>query len=92
MKKQSERPLAVNKVGPFVPSADGLTGKCALMTEAQLAKLLHVSKRKLESDRHRGSGVPFVKFGRRVLYRITDVEAYLKSRIFVSTAQARREE
>ena len=60
------------------------------LTAAQLAKLLGVSERKLEHDRHHGVGIPFAKFGRRVLYRREDVLAHLTANVFSSTAEAKR--
>ena len=61
-----------------------------VLTTKQLAKLIGVSVRKLERDRQDGTGVPYIKFGRRVLYRGADVEAHLKAQRFTSTAEARR--
>ena len=61
-----------------------------LLSTRQLAKLLGVSPRKLERDRQDGTGVPFVKIGRRSLYRHVDVEAFLEALRFTSTAEARR--
>ena len=62
-----------------------------VLTTKQLAKLIGVSVRKLERDRQDGTGVPYVKFGkRRVVYRGADVEAYLNAQRFTSTAEARR--
>ena len=61
-----------------------------LLTSTELARLLSVSVRKLERDRQEGTGVPYIKFGRRVLYRGADVEGYLEAQRFTSTAEARR--
>lgn len=60
------------------------------MREGEVADLLRVSPRKLERDRHRGVGIPFLKIGRRVLYRQQDVMTYAATHVFVSTADARR--
>lgn len=60
-----------------------------LLTTAQLAQLLGVSQRKLERDRQDGTGAPFIKIGRRVLYRRSDVEAHLEARLFCCTAEAK---
>ena len=61
-----------------------------LLTQAYLAEVLFVSERKLERDRHEGTGIPFVKIGRRVLYRREDVLMYLEANRFTSTAEAKR--
>ena len=81
--------------GPYTPltEPDGnvALGKIpVLLTPGQLATLLGVSERKLEHDRHRGTGIPFVKYGRRVVYRGLDVHAYLAANVFSSTAEAKR--
>ena len=59
-------------------------------TPAQLAQLLGVSLRKLERDRQQGIGIAFSKFGRRILYRRSDVQAYLAGHSYSSTAEAKR--
>ena len=59
-------------------------------TPAQLAQLLGVSVRKLERDRQHGIGIAFSKFGRRILYRRSDVQAYLARHSYSSTAEAKR--
>ena len=33
-------------------------------------------------------GLPFVKFGHRVMYRPTDVEAFINARLMASTSKA----
>jgi hypothetical protein len=43
----------------------------------QVAELLHTSEAGLAQMRYRGVGPRFVKIGRRVLYRWSDVYAYL---------------
>jgi hypothetical protein len=62
----------------------------SVLTTKQLASLIGVSVRKLERDRQDGTGVPYIKFGRRVFYRGADVETFLQSNSFTSTAEARR--
>lgn len=53
----------------------------------QAAHMLGCSTYKLEKDRVTGNGIPFIKVGRIVRYRLSDIEAYLVSRRFTSTAQ-----
>lgn len=61
----------------------------ALLSTKQLAELLGVSYRKLESDRLSGTCIPFLKIGRRVLYRRDDVAKFLEANRFSSTAEFR---
>jgi Helix-turn-helix domain len=76
------------RVGAMWPTThDGLP---LALTQAQLAKLLNISERKLERDRHTGLGPRFCKIGRRILYRREDVLAYLEAHCFASTAEAKR--
>ena len=49
----------------------------AMATPAQVAEYLHTSVASLSQDRYHRTGVPYVKHGRRVLYRWSDVLAYV---------------
>lgn len=51
------------------------------------AKWLCLSPRTLERYRLTGEGPKFVKFGRRVAYRLIDLEEYVKAHIFDSTSE-----
>lgn len=46
-------------------------------TPPAVAKFLHISEASLAQDRYRGTGPKFIKHGRRVLYRWSDVYTYL---------------
>jgi hypothetical protein len=48
-----------------------------LLTPAQLAEILHATETGLAQQRFRGTVPKFVKRGSRVLYRWSDVSAYL---------------
>lgn len=50
-----------------------------LATPPEVAEFLHTTEGALAQDRHAGKGVPYIKYGRRVLYRWADVAAYLES-------------
>ncbi len=52
-----------------------------LLTTSEVLALLRVSRRYLERKRN-ARELPFVKIGRRVLYRPADVEAFVASRSF----------
>lgn len=54
-----------------------------LLTDAQLAKLLHVDGRTTLRWRTEGGGPPFIRVGaRRVLYARTAVDEWLAARTF----------
>lgn len=48
-------------------------------TPDEIAKALRTTVSQLSQMRHRDTGPPFVKFGRRVLYRWSDVNEYLET-------------
>ena len=52
----------------------------ALLTTAETAAILGIGKSTLDQDRLFGRlGLPFVRLGRSIRYRRTDVEAYLQN-------------
>ena len=58
----------------------------ALDTEAA-ARYIGLAASTLEKQRCAGGGVPFVKLGRAVRYRVADLDAYLASRVINSTSE-----
>lgn len=56
-------------------------------TQSEIAEYLKISTKTLEAMRQKGNGPRFHKFGRRVLYKLADVEAYLTGRSFQSTSE-----
>lgn len=54
----------------------------------EAANHLNVKKSSLEAWAVRGGGPPFVKFGRAVRYRLSDLEAWANSQTRTSTSQA----
>jgi excisionase family DNA binding protein len=52
-----------------------------ILTQAQAADYLGVSEKKLERDRWCEKRIPYVKMGRNVRYRATDLAAYIESNI-----------
>lgn len=50
-----------------------------LLDEARLSAMLGVSRSTLQSWRYSGRGPRFIKLGRLIRYRNTDVEAYLRA-------------
>ncbi|WP_445161425.1 helix-turn-helix transcriptional regulator [Mycobacterium sp. Dal123C01] len=49
----------------------------ALATPAEVAKYLHTTPASLAQDRYKGTGPKFIKRGRRVLYRWSDILEWL---------------
>lgn len=58
-----------------------------LLTQLEAATLLHLSERTLERLRVSGAGPKFVRLGRSIRYRPTDIEAYIASRVVSSTSE-----
>jgi predicted DNA-binding transcriptional regulator AlpA len=58
-----------------------------LLTPKETAQFLRVSESWLAKARMHGDGPPFVKFGRAVRYRETDLVRWLKSRARLSTSE-----
>jgi hypothetical protein len=50
-----------------------------MLDEKQTAGALKVSVALLRKNRVKGIGCPYVKIGRRVVYRVQDLNAYLAS-------------
>lgn len=48
----------------------------AIFDESFLAKRWKVTEKKLQADRWKGVGVPYLKIGRLVRYRLSDIRAY----------------
>ncbi len=58
------------------------------LTEDEAAQFLRLSPRTLQRHRLDGTGSRFVRAGRRVLYRVSDLEAWLSANTFLSTSEA----
>ncbi|MET3900670.1 hypothetical protein ABIB57_004636 [Devosia sp. UYZn731] len=56
------------------------------ITEHELATRQRRSVKTLQADRLKGGGVPFVKFGRAVRYRMSDVLAWEAASVRRSTS------
>mgnify|MGYP004528870401 CR=1 FL=1 len=59
------------------------------LTETQLAERQQRSIKTIQADRLRGGGIPYVKFGRAVRYRMKDVEAWEDAHLVCSTSEVR---
>ncbi len=54
-----------------------------LLTEREVERLTKVSAAALKQARHRGTGLPYTRIGRRIRYRSDDVLAYLSANTVV---------
>ncbi|MHA7271606.1 helix-turn-helix transcriptional regulator [Arthrobacter sp. HLT1-20] len=59
-----------------------------LLKPEEAAGLLRTTKATLAGLRHTGGGPRYVKFGRAVLYRRSDIETYLNENLFSRTDTA----
>ena len=57
------------------------------LTQREAAALLRLSERTLERYRLTGTGPTFVKLGRRVVYRATDLTAFAAAHTYRSTSE-----
>ena len=57
------------------------------LNEKQLEKLTGRSIKSLQRDRLKGEGIPYIKFGAKVLYDMQDIEAWMNSRKYQSTSE-----
>ena len=55
------------------------------LNQKQLAERWNISPHTLERWRWRGEGLPFLKIGGRVVYRLVDVEAFESARLRTRT-------
>lgn len=79
MKKQKE--WVVKDKGKVQDSTASLLRYPNLLTEQMLATRWHCSSSRLQYWRSHGKGLPYLKFGGRVLYRIEDVLAFEKDNL-----------
>ena len=79
MKKQKE--WVVQEKGKVPDTAAAILRYPNLLTEQMLAARWHCSSSRLQYWRSHGKGLPYLKFGGRVLYRIEDVLAFEKDNL-----------
>lgn len=58
------------------------------LTTKQAAEFLQVKETTLEQWRWNGKGPRFIKLGRCVRYRRTDIETFVEGRTYTSTTEA----
>ena len=49
-----------------------------LLTEDEVSKLFNINKHTLQRERFNGTGIPYVKLGRRVRYKVEDIQKYIE--------------
>lgn len=49
------------------------------LTESEAAEMIGLSKRALQTQRLRRKGLPYYKLGRRVLYKVADIEQHMNN-------------
>jgi hypothetical protein len=59
------------------------------LTQREAAEALRLSERTMERHRLTGTGPRFVKAGRRVLYRPSDIDTWAVANTFESTSEAK---
>jgi hypothetical protein len=62
---------------PAITSAIPFHEPEAVVRPIQLARFLHTTEAVLAQERYRGVGIPYLRHGRRILYRVKDIHAYL---------------
>lgn len=59
-----------------------------LLTTPEAAAYLRIKPTTLEQNRWNGTGCRFVKIGRNVRYRLTDLDDFISTRVYNSTTEA----
>ncbi len=77
-----------SQVPPAEATAKYSSANRVFLTQLEASSYLRLSPRTLERHRVEGTGSRFVKLGRRVLYRRSDLDAWAASRTFGSTSEA----
>ena len=86
---QLEIPFQLPTSAAVIKKFEGLDPSLIHLDEKETAILTSQSPKTLESWRNRGEGLPFLKLGRRVRYRLSDVLRFLDQNTFTSTREAK---
>ena len=70
-------------------TAFGRSNEAPLMSTAEAAAYLRVSKSYLDKRRVYGGGPKFLRFGKRILYRKSDLDAWAAERCFRANTSLR---
>ena len=79
-------PLRPYPVPAGTPQPAPTSQSARYLTNNEAAEFLRLSPRTLEKQRVIGGGPRFRKFGRRVMYAVTDLEAWADARSFEMTS------
>jgi hypothetical protein len=71
-----------------IASTPSSSSRAERLSEKQLAERWNLSVRTLQAARVKGTGVPFIRIGRAVRYRLEDVLAYEQASLRTHTAEA----
>ncbi len=77
----------ISDIEPKAPSGQMVRSPSRLLTEAEGAMHLRVSRSFLAKKRCTGGGPRFCKIGRRVLYDVADLDAYAEQAKRRSTSE-----
>lgn len=70
-----------------MPNHDGNIGHSQTLNTHEAAAYVGLSYSTLTKLRLTGGGPPFIKLGARVVYRVSDLDAWLESRMRTSTSE-----
>ena len=85
MRPAALRPQAAPSSTPQQASTAAANAAPRYLTNDEAAAFLRLSPRTLEKQRVVGGGPRFRKFGRRVMYALSDLEAWADARSFEAT-------
>jgi hypothetical protein len=57
-----------------------MNGEVQYLTENEVSRITRRALQTLRNDRHRRRGIPYVKVGRSVRYKLVDVYEFMESR------------
>lgn len=86
---QALHPAAQGSSSPLHTATTPATTQSAVLrylTNDEAAAFLRLSPRTLEKQRVQGGGPRFRKFGRRVMYAMTDLEAWADAQVYDMTS------
>ena len=58
-----------------------VTNEFELLSEKEVEKIYKINARTLQRERNLGIGIPYVKIGKRVRYKRSDIEKYINQHI-----------
>lgn len=78
----------MNKITTSEPAENVSTEFDSLLTPSQVSQITGIPVSSLGYQRWAGTGIRFVKLGRSIRYRRSDLEDYISSHVFASTEEA----